>query len=82
VIKRRKTELGNHIAQLPIMAKINHLPPCARHHLNKLIYFPFSTPVKKPKLTTDLQERLINYLKDDVDKLRQFTGQKFSEWSI
>jgi len=82
VFKRRKTVLGNRIAKLPIVAKINNLHPRLRYHVNKLIYFPFSTPVKKPKLTTDLQERLINYLKDDVDKLRQFTGQKFSEWSI
>ncbi|NCR38398.1 MAG: sulfotransferase domain-containing protein [Microcystis aeruginosa W13-11] len=82
VLKRRKTFLGNHIAQLPIMTKINHLPPSLRNHVNKLIYFPFSTPVSKPILDTELRHQLIEYLKDDVEQLRQFTGQKFSEWSI
>ena len=50
--------------------------------INKLIYFPFSTPVSKPILDTELRHQLIEYLKDDVEQLRQFTGQKFSEWSI
>jgi hypothetical protein len=82
VLKRRKTALGNHIAQLPIMAKINNFPPSLRHHVNTLIYFPFSTPVSKPILNSELRQRLIEYLKEDVEQLRQFTGHDFGEWNV
>jgi hypothetical protein len=82
VFKRQKTELGNHIAQLPIMSKINHLHPRVRYHLNKLIYFPFSTPIKKPQLSKDLRIRLIDYLQEDIAQLRTFTGKDFNEWCL
>lgn len=82
VLKRQKTELGNHIAQLSIMAKINHLPPRVSYPLNKLIYFPFSVPVKKPHLSEDLKIRLIDYLQEDIKQLRTFTGKDFQEWCL
>ncbi len=82
IYKRRNTNLGNALAQLPIMTQINHLPPSLRYHVNKLIYFPFSTAVQKPKLEPDLRIKLINYLKEDIDCLRKHTGKSFNEWSM
>ncbi|NCR38405.1 MAG: sulfotransferase domain-containing protein [Microcystis aeruginosa W13-11] len=35
IYKRRKTNVGERIASLPVMTKINHLPPSLRNHVNK-----------------------------------------------
>ncbi|NCR23380.1 MAG: sulfotransferase domain-containing protein [Microcystis aeruginosa L111-01] len=80
--KRRKTKLGNQITSLPIMSIIDHLPSSWKYHLNKLIYFPFSTPIKKPQLSKDLRIRLIDYLQEDINQLRTFTGKDFNEWCL
>ncbi len=80
--KRRKNNLGKAITNLSLTKKINNLPYGIRDHVEKLVYFPFSTPVKKPKLDQDLQNRLIKYLKNDIDQLRDCTGQAFSGWCV
>lgn len=43
---------------------------------------PFRQPIKKPVLSFAEKESLQNELAPDVEKLRQFTGMKFSEWSL
>ncbi|MBZ8178758.1 sulfotransferase family protein [Oscillatoria salina] len=80
--KRRKNALGNAIAELPLMSQLNDLPAPIRFHLDKLIYFPFSTAIKKPKLDQDLRDKLISYLEDDINQLRECTGKEFSDWCI
>jgi hypothetical protein len=82
IYKRRKTNLGNRISALPVVSKIDHLPPSLRHSLNKLIYFPFSTPVSKPILDQELRQQLVEYLIEDVNCLREYTQKNFNEWCI
>jgi hypothetical protein len=82
VYKRRKTNLGNKLAKLPLMVKISELHPTLRHPINQLIYFPFSTPVKKPELTQSLRSRLLSYLEDDINQLQKYTGREFKEWCV
>ncbi|WP_017296387.1 sulfotransferase family protein [Geminocystis herdmanii] len=82
IYKRRKNKLGNKISTLPIFSKIDHLPQPWRYHLKKFIYFPFSTPVSKPILDQELRLRLIEYLKEDVNYLREYTQKDFKKWCL
>lgn len=82
VFKRRKTNWGNKISNVPVMQSIEYLPFSLREKIKKVIYFPFSTPVKKPTLDLELRSRLIDYFKEDVDQLREYTKKDFSEWCL
>lgn len=82
IYKRRKTDLGNRISTLPIISKIDLLSPPWRYHLKKLIYFPFSTSIKKPNLDQKLLLRLIEYLAEDINCLRKYTQKDFNEWCL
>ncbi len=47
------------------------------------MFYPyFSYPVVKPCLTPVLRQRLVDCLKDDVDRLRTLTGNRFEKWSL
>jgi len=38
--------------------------------------------VKTPCLDASLRQKLVGVFQEDVQKLRDFTGHPFSEWSI
>ncbi|WP_373479347.1 sulfotransferase domain-containing protein [Geminocystis sp.] len=80
--KRRKNKLGNIISKNPLIKKIDLLPPPYRYRLQHLIYFPFSHAIKRPQLTENLREKLINLLQEDVYKLREYTGKNFEQWCL
>lgn len=82
--KRVKNKLGKSISKLPIMQKFYDLSPklgipfSPRQHWP----WPLSSPVTKPVLTPEQRRRLIAEILPDIEKLRELTGQAFSEWSI
>ncbi|MEA5619323.1 sulfotransferase [Cronbergia sp. UHCC 0137] len=80
--KSKKNNIGKYISKLPVINQINRLPSNIRFHINRIIYFPFSSPVEKPVLNQELRIRLNNYLKDDIKCLREYTGRDFEEWSL
>jgi hypothetical protein len=41
-----------------------------------------SLPINRPKLSTAEEEMLSDAISPDVEKLRQFSGLKFSNWSL
>lgn len=56
------------------------LPIEIREHAKKIMYFPFTETIKKPKLNSDLRASLWDYLSEDIEQLEQFTGRSFPEW--
>lgn len=80
--KRRKNQYGELIADKFFRQFLKKLPPEIRFHLEKIVYFPFSQKVEKPEVDPDLSQKLKDYLKPDIDQLRQHTGQHFSSWCI
>ncbi len=80
--KRCKTSFGNFISHLPIIQNINKLPSSIRFRLNKMIYRPFSQPVEQPILNKNLYDRLYNYLKEDIEKLRDYMEGDLKKWTI
>lgn len=85
--KRRKTRVGASLSRLPMMAFLERLPPDVggihvRELAKKVIYFPFSRKVDRPSLDGRLREAVIEYLRDDVSRLRKFTGLAFEMWCL
>ena len=80
--KRRRNKIGNAIAKSKMMRNLDLLPLSYRSALKKIIYFPFSSAVKKPAISQEVQDRLVHLLQDDVNNLRKFTGKKFEQWCL
>ncbi len=80
--KRRKTSIGCFLARTLVMDAVTRLPFGIRGKVETLLYFPFSRKIARPTLDENLREALIDYLADDINRLRAYTGQDFEEWCI
>jgi hypothetical protein len=80
--KRRKTRLGRYLARLPLIRQMESLPFRVQSRINETIFYPFSSPVIRPQMDHEIRQRLIEHLREDVCKLREYTGQKLEGWSL
>jgi len=80
--KRRKNQIGFFLKRLSEtnMAKI--FSADLRRNIGKIVYFPFSTNIEKPVLGNGLRQELVDYLQDDMNRLRQYTGRVFDGWCV
>jgi hypothetical protein len=79
---RRKNSLGVRLAALPGLRLIRRLPHRLRTPADHWLFYPFSQPVPRPVLSSDLRRQLADCLRPDVQRLRALTGQSFPDWSI
>ncbi len=78
--KRRKTRLGSAIwKSMPFLAK---LPTRYRSFINIYGFYLLSTPIPRPVLPDDIRQDLIEYFREDVSKLRAFTGLSLADWCV
>lgn len=85
--KRLKTRLG--------IVLWEHLAGLRRHVLSsspykynmgvyrrfeRLLFLPLSRRIERPVLDDKQRERVSEYLKEDIEMLREFTGTDFEEW--
>jgi hypothetical protein len=80
--KRRNKPTGIFLSQIPLMILVKKLHPEIQWHLEKLLFLPFSQKIERPILNEELRQKLIDKLKDDTDRLRQFTGRDFENWCL
>jgi hypothetical protein len=80
--KRRKTALGNRLARTSLMRSVERWPFDIREKIKAAMYFPFSRRIPRPTLEEDLRNALVNYLSDDTNRLRAYTGRGFQRWSV
>jgi hypothetical protein len=80
--KRRKNEVGLRLARTLEPKLIQRLHPRVRGVAEKVIYFPFSSKLEPPNLDPQLRQDLIDYLRDDLNRLRAFTGRRFEQWCV
>ncbi|MFP4576017.1 MAG: sulfotransferase family protein [Coleofasciculus sp.] len=80
--KRRKNALGKYLEKSPIGETIDHLPRPIREKAKTLLYFPFSQKVQRPTLDKTLEAELIDYLRPDINRLRDYTGLAFEDWCL
>jgi len=64
------------------MSTIEKLPFPIRENMKILLYFPFSRKIERPMLDERLREKLIAYLKDDINCLREYTDRNFEDWCV
>lgn len=81
-LKRKRNKVGSFLSRTPVQKAIERLPQYIRWKAEWLIYFPFSSKIERPKMDDALKKLLIEYLEDDVNSLREFTGKKFEAWSL
>ena len=87
--KKGKTATG-HFLEQKILAKTldRLLPPDIsyridiNYHIKRLLLYPFSFKVERPKIDDDLRAILTECLQDDVNQLRKYTGETFADWRI
>ncbi len=80
--KRRKSQTAQFLRRKSVIKNIDKLPYSFRSYIDWLVFWPFSRNVKRPVLSESLKQRIIDYLRDDIEQLRRFTGHKYSEWCL
>ncbi len=70
------------MSRTPVQKAIERLPQYLRWKAEWLVYYPFSRKIERPQLDDKLRNDIIEYIRDDINSLREFTGQKFEEWSL
>ena len=81
--KRRKNWLGLLIESVlgsEHRGLLQRLPPELRYRADKLIYWPLSKKLERPKLSESLKQKLLEHFSDDVRRLAAYTGEDFAEW--
>lgn len=81
-VKRRKNRIGIFLRWLSEtrMGKIFSVD--LRRRLGRVLYLPFSKRIDKPEIEQRTRRELINYFKDDINRLRDFTGREFRDWCV
>lgn len=79
--KRRLTPLGRRISDLPGLRAIFQIPFIG-WQLHRILLMPLSKPVARPVIQDGLRDRVVEFLKPDIDRFRNLTGQSFSEWGV
>jgi len=80
--KRRKTVLGQRLSRTWAMRLLDRMPMERRWLIEQVLYYPFSRPLAPVVLDGALRERVAEKLQPDIMRLREWTGERFGEWSI
>lgn len=77
--KRRKGRVSSFILESPVIKTLKHYIPDAVKDPVKQLTRP---EVTKPNLSSILRNELWEYLRSDIEKLREFSGHSFTPWNI
>jgi hypothetical protein len=80
--KRRKTRVGAWLATTRLARGIEALPQQLRWPLRDLLYLPFSRRIERPQLDPGERAELIERLRPDIRRFREFTGREFASWPV
>ena len=79
--KRRGSSIGRSLEQVTRRV-LRPNESVVGYHLERLLLVPFSTPVKRPRLSARLRGELVEYFRDDVARLRAATGLTLDGWWV
>lgn len=77
--KRRTNRVGTLLSRIPGENKFKSLLPIPLARAYRAIS---SSSVTKPVLDPELKQALIDVLKDDINRLREYTGNDFEAWCL
>lgn len=82
VEKRRRNRIGLFLKWLSKTSIATIFSTHVRMNIGRVLYIPFSTKIETPVLNSALKAQLIAYFKDDINRLREFTGCDFETWCM
>lgn len=68
------------VRNLVKMTKV--LPPEIGSHAEKIIYLPFQQKIERPSISPSSRNALLDYLAEDINSLKSFTGYSFEAWNL
>jgi hypothetical protein len=81
--RRRRTWAGRAVVSaVRTTTRPFHPPRWLAWEAENYLVFPFARKVERPALPNAVRERLAGELKEDVERLRELTGQEFPSWSV
>ena len=80
--KRRKNRIGLLLKEFAESNVAKIFSTDMRMKLGKVTELAFSTEIPRPVLDESVRAELISYLKEDINRLREFTGYDFSGWCV
>jgi hypothetical protein len=80
--KRRLNQIGQRLMNFSEKHINRYYPGLQRYLVRCFLCYPFSQHIEIPHLDERLRRDLEQVLREDMQKLRAFTGYHFSEWSI
>ena len=80
--QRRKTRLGLWVSRLTTSTLADERWPELGWRLKNLPYPLLSSRVARPEISPALRQQLVGFFRDDVQRLRELTGQPFSNWCV
>ncbi len=81
-LKRRNNRIDVFLARTIGKNFLQKFPYGIRGKAETLLYYPFSHKIQRPTLNDRLRQGLIDYLKDDINSLRECTGHDFDDWCV
>ena len=80
--RRRKNRIGLLLKELAESNIAKMFSTDTRMKIVQVVELAFSTKIARPALDESLRAELVRFLKEDIDRLREFTGSDFSAWCI
>ncbi len=80
--KGRKNRIGLFLKRMSETRFAKLFSTDMRMNIGRFLYKPFSTKIERPTLSDKVKDKLVDYLKDDINKLREFTGFDFETWCL
>jgi hypothetical protein len=80
--KKRKNRIGLLLKQFAEDNMTRIFSTDVRMKLGRLIELAFGSEIPKPVLDESLRAELISFFKEDMDRLREFTGSDFASWCV
>jgi hypothetical protein len=83
--KKKENILGKILKRIKLLMPVNlksfikkFLPSNFKEHSDRLIL----SKISPPSIDSQLRQKLITHLKNDVKQLRDYSGESFSQWSL
>lgn len=81
--QKRRLKIASDSSTAKALATMtSFMPSEIAYHFKKIIYLPFSDKIKRPTISDSLRQKLLDYLAEDINSLKEFTGYSFNEWNL
>ena len=80
--KKGKNRLALLLAQTRELGILRRLPPPVRRPAEGAARFILTSKIKRPALDEKLRQQLIEILREDIGRFREFAGREFESWCV